>query len=202
MKYIRKISDFAIAGGIGALVIAGLSGCEKRDNDNNAFEQAAQKQGAFVVIEEVAPNRYKIVDEFPSSSTRIILKKLDGSEKILTKEEMDALVKEEAQRIEEGTSALTQPGFHTGGMSLGETILASAAGAIIGSWIGGKLFNNQNYQQNRRTTYKNPSTYSRSVDSFNKAKRKSAFKSASAKRTGFFSGKSHTTRRSSFGFGG
>ncbi len=202
MKYIRKISDFAIAGGIGALVIAGLSGCEKRDNDNNAFEQAAQKQGAFVVIEEVAPNRYKIVDEFPSSSTRIILKKLDGSEKILTKEEMDALVKEEAQRIEEGTSALTQPGFHTGGMSLGETILASAAGAIIGSWIGGKLFNNQNYQQNRRTTYKNPSTYSRSVDSFNKAKRKSTFKSTSTKRTGFFSGKSHTTRRSSFGFGG
>ena len=202
MKYIRKISDFAIAGGIGALVIAGLSGCEKRDNDNNAFEQAAQKQGAFVVIEEVAPNRYKIVDEFPSSSTRIILKKLDGSEKILTKEEMDALVKEEAQRIEEGTSALTQPGFHTGGMSLAETILASAAGAIIGSWIGGKLFNNQNNQQNRRTTYKNPSTYSRSVDSFNKAKRKSTFKSTSTKRTGFFSGKSHTTRRSSFGFGG
>ena len=49
-------------------------------------------------------------------------------------------------------------------------LLASVAGAIIGSYIGNKLFNNQNYQNQRRTSYKSPQTYSRSVDSFNKAK--------------------------------
>ena len=77
-----------------------------------------------------------------------------------------------------------------GGMGLGETILASAAGAILGSWIGSKLFNNPNYQQQRRTSYKNPQTYSRSKNSFNKAKQ------SSTKRSGFFGGNKPTTTKS------
>lgn len=40
-------------------------------------------------------------------------------------------------KIDSGTSQLTNP--TGGGLSLGETILASAAGAILGSWIGSKL---------------------------------------------------------------
>ncbi len=207
MKYIKKISDYSIVGGMGAILIVGLSGCEAPQNmpqgDSNTFSQASQKQGAFVIIEEIAPKQYKIVDEFPSESTRVILKSLDGQERILTQEEIDQLVKEEAAKIEAGTSNLTQPGFSGSGMSLAEVLLASAAGAIIGSWIGGKLFNNQNYQQNRRTSYKNPQTYSRSVDSFNKAKQTSSTKSTSSRQSGFFNNsKSSSSKRSSFGFGG
>ncbi len=57
----------------------------------------------------------------------------------------------------------------SGGLSLGETLLASAAGAILGSWIGSKLFNNQNFANQQRGAFSNQSAYQRSVNSFNKA---------------------------------
>ncbi len=188
MRHIKKIADYSMVGGMGAVVMAGLTGCgdsglpPQQAPQENTFQTAAQTQGAFVVIQEVAPKQYKIVDEYPSSETRVILKTLDGQEKILSQEELDALIKEEAKKIDEGKSALTNPQMSSGmgGMGLGETILASAAGAILGSWIGSKLFNNPNYQQQRRTSYKSPQTYSRSKNSFNKAK------TSSTKRTGFF----------------
>ena len=203
MKHIKKIRDYSIVGGIGAVLVAGLVGCEAPQNgqagDSRAFSEASQKQNAFVVIEEVAPKQYKIVDEYPAKETRVILKTLDGKERILSKEELDALIKEEAKRIDNGTSPLTNPEVanQVGGLSLGETILASAAGAVLGSWIGSKLFNNQNYQQQRRTSYKSPSTYSRSVNSFNKAK-----KARSSKRNGFMKRNTTRTRRSGGFFGG
>ncbi len=202
MKHIKRIKDYSIIGGLGALLVVGLVGCESHQNeqngDNKAFTNASQKQNAFVVIQEVAPKQYKIVDEYPSHETRVILKTLDGKEKILSKEELDALIKEEAKKIDNGTSPLTNPSVNSGmgGMSLGETILASAAGAVLGSWIGNKLFNNQNYQQKRRTSYKSPSTYSRSVNSFNKAKQ------TRAKRSGFMKRSTTKTRRSGGFFGG
>ena len=203
MKYIRKISDFAIAGGIGAMVVVGMQGCEgQQKGDENAFTKASQTQGAFVVIEETSKGAYKIVDEYPSASTRVILRSLDGGEKILTQEELDALVKQEAAKIDAGTSNLTNPQMHSGGLSLGEVLLSSMAGAAIGSWIGGKLFNNQNYQQRRQTSYKSPQTYSRSVDSFNKAKSATSAKSTSTKKSGFFGSsatKSSTGTKSLFG---
>ncbi len=214
MKHIKKIADYSIVGGMGGALIAALSGCESSDHglppqqqeEQNTFLQASQKQGAFVVIEEVAPKRYKIVDEYPSSETRVILKSLDGTEKLLSKEELDALIKEEARKIDAGQSPLTNPQIQnpTGGLSLGETILASAAGAILGSWIGGKLFNNPSYQQRRRTTYKSPSTYSRSVERFKKARTGSA----SRRKSGYFGSRRATSpartapaRRSSGFFG-
>jgi hypothetical protein len=198
MKHIKQIADYSMVGGMGAVVMAGLSGCgdsglpPAQPPQENTFQTASQKQGAFVVIQEVAPKQYKIVDEYPSSETRVILKTLDGKEKILSQEELDALIKEEAKKIEEGTSRLTsneQISSGMGGMGLGETILASAAGAVLGSWIGSKLFNNQNYQQKRQASYKNPQTYSRSKNSFNKAKK------ASTKRSGFFGNKQSSTAK-------
>ena len=71
-----------------------------------------------------------------------------------------------------------------GGLSLGETILASAAGAILGSWIGSKLFNNQNYQAQQRTSYKTPQAYERSQSSFNKT---ATSATSNAGRSGFYS---------------
>lgn len=199
MKYLKKLSDYAVVGGVGALLVAGLTGCQQKSEDN-AYQGEARAKGAFVIIEETAPGKYKIKDEFPADETRIILKKLDGTEKVLTKEEMDTLVKEEAAKIDNGTSNLTNPNgaeLASQGMSMGEAIMASAAGAIIGSWIGSKLFGNANYQNNRKAGYKNPSTYSRSTKSFNKPR-----KSTKSSRSGFFgkkSGSSSSRRSSSFG---
>ena len=194
MKYIRTLSTLTASTGLGLLLVNGVTGCTQQQQDTQT-----QAQGAFVVIEETAPGKYKIKEEFPSDETRIILKKLDGTEKVLTREEMDALIKEEAARIDNGTSPLTQPDAQAqmqGGMGLGEAILASAAGAIIGSWIGSKLFGNQNYQNNRKAGYKSPSTYQRSKNSFSKARK------ASTKRSGFFGSKKGASSRSGGFFGG
>ena len=200
MKYIKKLSDYAVAGGIGTLLVAGLSGCQQK-SDEGAYQGEAKAKGAFVIIEETAPGKYKVKDEFPADETRIVLKQLDGTEKVLTKEEMDKLIKEEEAKIDNGTSNLTNPNgaqVSSQGMGLGEAILASAAGAILGSWIGSKLFGNANYQNNRKAGYKNPSTYSRSAKSFNKPRSSSA----KSGKSGFFGSKSTSSSSRSRSYGG
>lgn len=202
--FLKKVSDYAIVGGMGALLITAFSGCEDKSQNNqgdqsNAMTSASQKQGAFVVVEKTSNGDYKIVDEFPSSKTTIVLRE-DGKERILSKDEIDALVAQEAKKIDQGTSNLTNPSG-MGGMSLGETLLASAAGAMIGSYIGNKLFNNSNYQNQRRASYKSPQTYSKSKNSFNSASsRSTTSKSNSNSKSGFF-GNSRSGSSTSSRFG-
>ncbi|RDX33526.1 hypothetical protein DZA31_00620 [Arcobacter sp. HD9-500m-PIT-SAG02] len=205
MKHIKKISNYAMVGGLGAMLIVGLVGCEDKGQNQQQKADAlnqGQKNGAFVIIEESAAGGYTIVDEFPSKDTRIVLRQADGSERILSQREIDILVQEENVKIENGTSALTNPEqaqVSGGGMGLGGVLMSSIAGAMIGSWIGGKLFNNQNYKNQRAAQYKSPSTYSRSKNSFAKAKAAST-RSASSKKSGFFGGgKKSTAKRSFFG---
>ncbi|EAJ0336185.1 UPF0323 family lipoprotein [Campylobacter sp. RKI_CA19_01128] len=204
MKHIKTILKLSMISGIAAISGGALSACSNNTNDsNNALSQAANTQGAFVIIEETAPNQYKIKDQFPSDETRVVLKQLDGTERVLSKEEMDKLIQEEAAKIDNGTSNLTNPNnaqMSSGGLSLGETLLASAAGAILGSWIGSKLFNNQNFANQQRGAFSNQSAYQRSVNSFNKAST-SATSGSSAKKSGFFGGGSKATSSSSNSFG-
>lgn len=204
-KGIKKVASYAAVGGFGAVVIAGLAGCSSSDNsgESSALNEAAQKTGAFVIIEETAPGKYKVLEEYPSSETRVVLKDINGTERVLSKEEMDRLIAEENAKIDAGTSNLTNQNaqLSSGGMSIGEALLASAAGAIIGSWIGNKLFNNPGYQAQRQSAYKNPSAYSRSVDSFNKAKATSSAGKSSGGKSGFFGGSSSKSGSNS-NFGG
>jgi hypothetical protein len=88
----------------------------------------------------------------------------------------------------------------SGNMGLGGILLSSIAGAMIGSWLGNKLFNNQNFQNQRAAQYKSPQTYSKSQSSFNKPAGTSTSGTAN-KRSGFFGGSStgKTTNSSSFG---
>ncbi len=193
MKYIKNLSTIATVTGLGTLLATGVTGCTQQQQEQQ------QAKGAFVVIEETAPGKYKIKDEFPADETRIVLKQLDGVERVLTKAEMDELVKKEAAKIDNGTSNLTKENAQMaqqGGMGLGEVLLSSIAGAMIGSWIGSKLFGNQNFQNNRKAGYKSPSTYQRSKNSFNKPR-----KSMSSKKSGFFGGKKSSSRSGGF-FGG
>ena len=209
-NYIKKVSNYAVVGGLGALLITSFTGCEdKNSNQNsqqsNTFTNASAKEGAFVIVEKKAEGGYVIVNEYPSSQTRIVLRELDGSERILTKDEIDVLVKQEAVKIDNGTSNLTNPqqdSISSGGMGLGEVLLSSIAGAMIGSYIGNKLFNNQNFKNQKSRSYKSPSAYSKSVNSFNKAKAASAKKSTSSKKSGFFGGKSKSSSKSKSFFGG
>ncbi|EPB2345156.1 UPF0323 family lipoprotein, partial [Campylobacter jejuni] len=193
MKKIKKIIQIGMIGGLAAVAGGALAGCGSNNDNSDTLNQAANAQGAFVIIEETAPGQYKIKDQYPSDETRVVLKDLNGTERILSKEEMDALIKEEAAKIDNGTSNLTKDNgqISSGGLSLGETLLASAAGAILGSWIGSKLFNNQNFANQQRGAFSNQSAYQRSVNSFNKAGTTSS--ASSAKKSGFFGGGSKAT---------
>ena len=193
MKYINNFSTIVTATGLGALLATGITGCTQQQQEQQ------QAKGAFVIIEETAKGKYKIKDEFPADETRIVLKQLDGTERVLTKAEMDALIQEESAKIDNGTSNLTKENpqaSQQGGMGLGEVLLSSIAGAMIGSWIGSKLFGNQNFQNNKKAGYKSPSTYSKSQKSFSQPK-----KSTSSKKSGFFGNKSSSSRTGGF-FGG
>jgi hypothetical protein len=204
-NHIKKISDYAMVGGLGALLVVGLIGCDEKPKENqnqgqnSGMADASQKQGAFVVVEESADGKYKIVDEFPASNTTVVLRKPDGSERILTSEEIDKLVKEEEKKIDAGTSPLTNPNAEvsSGGMGLGGVLLSSIAGAMIGSWLGNKLFNNQNFQNQRQTQYKSPQTYSKSQSSFSKTPATSGANNSGAKKSGFFGGNNSNSSSSS-----
>jgi len=190
MKHIKSLSTIA-ATGLTTVLVTGVTGCTQQT------QEETQAKGAFVVIEETAPGKYKIKEEFPAEETRIVLKQLDGIERVLTKEEMDALVQKEASKIDDGTSNLTKPNAQlSGGMGLGEVLLSSIAGAMIGSWIGNKLFANPNYQNNRKAGYKSPSTYRRSKNSFNKPRK------STTKKSGFFGNKKTTRSEGFFGRSG
>lgn len=197
MKHIKTIAKLSMIGGLAAISVGALSGCDNQ-SQNDQLSQAVNAKGVFVIIEETAPGQYKIKDQFPSDETRVVLKDLNGTERVLSKEEMDTLIKQEAAKIDNGTSNLTNPNnasMSSGGLSLGETLLASAAGAILGSWIGSKLFNNQNFANQQRGAFSNQSAYQRSMNNFNKASTSTSL----TKRSGFFGGGSKTSTSSSYG---
>ncbi len=215
-KHIKKISNATLIGSMGALILATMQGCGDNSQSSNQAEQnsqtAIQKKGATVTIQEslnkdTNKSTYKIIDEVPSVNTRVILRDTNGTERILSQAEIDKLVKEEEKRVEAGTSALTKKPEEvkdSGGLGLAGTLMASMAAGAIGAALMNKLSNNQNYQQNRRTSYSSPSTYSRSQSSFSRARssfsssRTTTTSSSATRRSGFGSS-SRSTSRSSFG---
>ena len=200
MKHIKKFKELASKGALAAIMATGLAGCNSSGGEQ--ANTAVVKQNATVFIEKTDQG-YKIADEFPSNETRVFLREKDAegnmSERLLSQAEIDKLLKEENAKIDAGTSNLTNGNaqMSSGGMSLGEAILASAAGAIIGSWIGSKLFGSPGFNAARQGAYSNPSAYSRSQSSFGGAKTGAA---SSGAKSGFFGGnKAASTAGSSAG---
>lgn len=188
MKHIKKFKELASKGALAAIMATGLTGCNTGQSEQ--ANTAVVKQNATVFIEKT-DRGYKIADEFPSNETRVFLREKDAegrmNERLLSQAEIDELLKVENAKIDAGTSNLTNGNtqMSSGGMSLGEAILASAAGAIIGSWIGSKLFGSPGYNAARQGAYSNPSAYSRSQSSFGGAKTGAA---SSGAKSGFFGG--------------
>ena len=200
MKHIKKFKELASKGALAAIMATGLAGCNTGQSEQ--ANTAVVKQNATVFIEKT-DRGYKIADEFPSNETRVFLREKDAegnmNERLLSQAEIDKLLKEENAKIDAGTSNLTNGNaqMSSGGMSLGEAILASAAGAIIGSWIGSKLFGSPGFNAARQGAYSNPSAYSRSQSSFGGAKTGAA---SSGAKSGFFGGnKAASTAGSSAG---
>jgi len=211
-KHIRKISNATMIGSMGILVLASMQGCggdTQQAQQPNSSQQNVVKEGATVTIQEYInkdtnKTTYKIIDEVPSVNTRVILRDVNGTERILSQAEIDKLVKEEEKRVEAGTSNLTKSPEEvrdSGGLGLAGTLMASMAAGMVGSMLMNKLMNNQNYQQNRRMSYRSPSVYSRSQSSFAKARANNrAFKRASStRRSGFGTSTRSSSRSSGFG---
>ncbi|CUU40003.1 MULTISPECIES: UPF0323 family lipoprotein [Helicobacter] len=201
MKHIHTIKNYAMVGGLGVMAVFSLNACDEgNSNDLNSTLQNSQKNGAFVIIEEQIDGTYKVLEEYPSEQTRVMLKGINGEERMLSQAEIDELIKQEEVAIDNGQSSLTNP--NGGGLGLGGAILASAAGAILGSYIGNKLFNNPNYQANQQRNYKSPQAYERSKNSFNNNKTGTSTSKASGGKSGFFGGNTSTSTSKNSTMGG
>jgi len=156
MKHIKKVLSYSIAGSIGLTVIASLQGCSDQgvpprgERGFGTPQDAGQEQNSFLVIEQTgtSPDTYKVIEKHPTSGpTRAILRDTQGNERFLSEDELRRIAEQEAARVESGTSRLTQdPAMTSGGLSLGETILAAAAGSLIGGMLANRLAGNRNFQ--------------------------------------------------------
>jgi len=200
MKHIKKALSYSIAGSIGLTVIASLNGCsdpgqpQQRMGDSSSLQNAGQEENQFLVIQQTgaAPDTYEVVEKHPTTGpTRAILKTLDGDERFLSEEELRVIAEEEAAKVEAGTSNLTQnPEMHSGGLSLGEVLLAAAAGSLIGGMMANRLMGNANYQRTQQRYGGGRPTTSISQSLNRQATGKSQ------PRSGFFGGSSSSSRSS------
>ncbi|EOU2163020.1 hypothetical protein ACNS80_001905, partial [Campylobacter jejuni] len=55
MKKIKKIIQIGMIGGLAAVAGGALAGCGSNNDNADTLNQAANAQGAFVIIEETAP---------------------------------------------------------------------------------------------------------------------------------------------------
>lgn len=157
--YLKLISSYSLVGSLGITILASLQGCggdqppaPPPNAGAGTISEAAKGEAMFMVIQQTGanPDTYELVEKYPASQTRAILKDMNGNERILTEAELKAMAEAEAKKVEAGTSALTQPVAQNQGLSLGETVLAAAAGALIGGMLANKLMGNANYQQHQQ----------------------------------------------------
>lgn len=189
MKHITSLSGGVALGSAGALMISVLSGCT---------QQQQEAQNKFLVIEQQANGKYVVVEEMPTEGpSRAIIRERDENgnvtERFINEDEMKALAQQEYTKVKDGTSETLQDGTGEAGMGLAGTILAVAAGSLLGNMIGNALMNNKSFARNAAST--NRSAYSRSASS-------STRKSSSSRKSFFGSSRSSTYSRSSGGFFG
>jgi hypothetical protein len=189
MRHISSISSGILLGSAGVAMMSILTGCEAPQE---------QQKNRFVVIEQQTNGKYVVVEEMPTDGpNRAIIREKDENgmvtERFMNEAEMKALAEQEYQKVQNGTSETMQDNGGSAGMGLAGTILAVAAGSLLGNMIGNALMNNKNFSKNATTS--NRSAYSRSAAG--KAARSSSTKKSffgsssrvsSASRSSFFGG--------------
>lgn len=187
MKHLSSIASGVLLGSAGALMMSVLSGCEAPQEE---------QKNKFLVIEQQANGKYIIVEEMPTDGpSRAIIREKDENgietERFMNEAEMKALAEQEYQKVQDGTSETVSENGGSAGMGLGGTILAAAAGALLGNMIGNALMNNKNFSKNASAT--NKSAYSRSASGT------TAKSGTSTKKSFFGSSSSSSTSTSSYG---
>jgi len=146
MKHFSNVTSPLILGSIGISVVAALTGCQES-------QQPQEPQNRFLVIEQQPNGKYLVVEEMPTQGeNRAIIREKDENgnmtERFMNEQEMQELARQEYDKMQSGQSELNAAPSE-GGMGLAGTILAVAAGSLLGQAIGNMLFNNPNVQKHR-----------------------------------------------------
>ena len=189
MKHFSSLASGIALGSTGILMMSVLTGCEAPQE---------QAQNKFLVIEQQTNGKYVVIEEMPTDGpSRAIIREKDATgnitERFMNEAEMKALANQEYQKVQNGTSETTQQNGGSEGMGLAGTILAVAAGSLMGNMIANSLMNNKNFSRN--ATSSNKSAYSRSAAG-------KAAKKSSSKKSFFGSSKKSSSRTSGGFFGG
>ena len=187
MKHIGSLASGVALGSAGIAMMSVLTGCEAPQQE---------QQNRFLVIEQQTNGKYIVVEEQPTDGpNRAIIREKDANgntvERFMNEAEMKTLAAQEYDKVQNGTSETTQQG--SGGMGLGGTILAVAAGSLMGNMIANSLMGNKNFSQ--RASSVNKSAYSRSAAG-------KAARAGKSSRKSFFGGSSKKSSYGSRGFGG
>jgi len=189
MKHISSLQSGVALGSAGVIMMSILSGCEAPKQE---------QQNRYLVIEQQANGKYIVVEEMPTQGpNRAIIRERDANgnvtERFMNEAEMKALAEQEYKKVQDGTSETIQSSQAGAGMGLAGTILAVAAGSLMGNMIGNALMNNKNFSQRSSTV--NKSAYSRSAAG-------KASRSGTSSRKSFFGGSSRSSSYRSRSFGG
>ena len=187
MRHISSIAGGVALGSAGALMMGLLSGCEAPQQE---------QQNRFLVIEQQTNGKYIVVEEMHTEGpSRAIIREKDANgnttERFMNEAEMKSMAEQEYTKVQNGTSETIQDGGGGAGMGLAGTILAVAAGSLLGNMIGNSLMNNKNFSKNAASS--NKSAYSRSKSSSSASKRSSSTKKS------FFGSSSRSSSSRSYG---
>jgi hypothetical protein len=188
VKHISSLASGVALGSAGIAMMSVLTGCSSQEQ---------QAQNKFLVIEQQTNGKYTVIEEMPTDGeSRAIIRERDANgnvtERFMSEAEMKTLAEQEYAKVQNGTSETIQDGGGSAGMGLAGTILAVAAGSLLGNMIGNALMGNKNFS--KRSSNVNKSAYSRSAAG--KAARKSSTKKS------FFGGSTKRSTRSGGFFGG
>jgi len=191
MKHIYSIANGVALGSAGIAMMSVLSGCE-----SSSQQQEQQQQNKFLVIEQQANGKYIVVEEMPTEGpSRAIIREIDANgnktERFMSEAEMKALAEQEYKKVQDGTSETVSSNEGSAGMGLAGTILAVAAGSLLGNMIGNALMNNKNFAS--KSSSVNKSAYSRSASGG------ASSSSSSAKKSFFGGSSSSSTSSTSYG---
>jgi hypothetical protein len=182
-KFQNRVSGIAL-GSMSLVVMSALSGC---------VQEQQEPKNRILTIEQTSLGKYKVIEEIPTEGpSRAIIRERDENgyitERLMSEDEMRVLAEQEYQKVQEGRSETTQ-GENTGGMGLGGTILAVAAGSLLGNMIANQLMGNKNFSQN--ANHVNKSAYHAQKRSSGASSKKSFFSKMTSSRgtTSSFGGK-------------
>lgn len=164
MRDISTIASKIALGSAGIVIMSLLGGCES-SQDQKQHAQEQKHQNKFLIIEQQGDGKYVVVEEMPTEGpSRAIIREKDANgnvvERVMSEEEMKKLAEQEYKKVQDGTSETLKSGEGSAGMGLAGTILAVAAGSLLGNMIGNALMNNKNFASRSATA--NQSAYSRS----------------------------------------